>query len=105
LTTRSDDIAENSFTIHTFTHNFFVKRGEIVRTATVGDIQKNFSKILHEIRAGEEITITRHGQPIARLTASGPKEKFEWPDFFDEPVPLRGKAISDTVVEGREDRF
>ncbi|MFW5810628.1 MAG: type II toxin-antitoxin system Phd/YefM family antitoxin [Thermodesulfobacteriota bacterium] len=76
-----------------------------MRTATVGEIQKNFSKILHEIRAGEEITITRHGQPIARLTALGPKDKIEWPEFFSEAIPSRGKAISDTLIEEREDRF
>lgn len=76
-----------------------------MRTASVGDIQKNFSKILNEIRSGEEITITRHGKPIARLTALGPKDKIEWPDFFDEAIPSRGKAISDTVIEEREDRF
>jgi prevent-host-death family protein len=76
-----------------------------MKTASVGEIQKNFGKILREIKAGEEIMITKRGLPIARLTTLGPKEKIDWPDFFDEAVDLKGKPASQIILEDREERF
>ena len=46
-----------------------------MKTATVGEIQKNFSRILKEINTGEEIAVTKRGKPVAKLTALGPKKK------------------------------
>jgi antitoxin (DNA-binding transcriptional repressor) of toxin-antitoxin stability system len=40
-----------------------------MKTATVGEIQKNFSRILKQIKAGEEIAVTRRGKPVAKITA------------------------------------
>ncbi len=76
-----------------------------MKTASVGEIQKNFGKILREIKAGEEIMITKRGLPIARLTTLGPKEKIDWPDFFEEAAELKGKAASQIILEDREERF
>jgi prevent-host-death family protein len=76
-----------------------------VKTASVGEIQKNFGKILREIKAGEQIIITKRGSPIAKLTTLGPKGKIDWPDFFEEAVDLRGKPASQIIVEDREERF
>jgi len=76
-----------------------------MKTATVGEIQKNFSKILKNIHLGEEITITSRGKPIAKLTALGPKKNIDWPDFNDEAIELKGKPTSQLVIEDREDRF
>ena len=76
-----------------------------MKTATVGEIQKNFSRILKEIKAGEEIAVTRRGKPVAKITSLGPKKEIEWPDFYSESVKLRGKPVSDIVIEDREDRL
>ena len=76
-----------------------------MKTATVGEIQKNFSRILKEIKAGEEIAVTKRGQPIAKITALGPKKGVDWPDFYKEAIELKGKPASEIVIEGREDRF
>lgn len=76
-----------------------------MKTATVGDVQKNFSKILKEIHAGEEITIIKRGKPVAKLTALGPKKEIDWPDFYNEAIRLKGKPVSEIVIEDREDRF
>jgi len=43
-----------------------------MKTATVGEIQKNFSRILNQIKAGEEIAVTRRGKPVAKISAIGP---------------------------------
>ena len=53
-----------------------------MKAATVGEIQKNFSRILKEIKAGEEITVTRRGKPVAKITGLGPKKEIDWPDFL-----------------------
>ncbi len=45
-----------------------------MKTATVGEIQKNFARVLREIKAGEEIIVTNRGEPVARITAIGPKK-------------------------------
>jgi len=76
-----------------------------MKTATVGEIQKNFSRILNEIKAGEEIAVTKRGKPIAKITAFGPKEEIDWPDFYAEAVEVKGKPVGEIVIEGREDRF
>ncbi|UCF92137.1 MAG: type II toxin-antitoxin system prevent-host-death family antitoxin [Desulfobacterales bacterium] len=76
-----------------------------MKTATVGEIQKNFGKILKQIKAGEEITVTKRGKPVARITALGPKDKIEWPDFYSEAIKLEGKPVSEIVIDSRKDRF
>ncbi len=76
-----------------------------MQTVTVGEVQKNFGKILRHISAGEEIVIAKRGKPVARLTALGPKTDIDWPDFLGEAIEAGGKSASDTVMEGREERL
>jgi prevent-host-death family protein len=75
-----------------------------MKTATVGEVQKNFAEVLRDIKAGEEIIVTRRGEPVARITAIGPKRNVDWPNFFEEAIEIKGKPMSEIVVEGREDR-
>lgn len=76
-----------------------------MKTATVGEIQKNFAAVLKEIKAGEEVIVTRRGEPVARITSIGPKRNIDWPDFFEDAIEIKGKPVSEIVVEEREDRF
>jgi prevent-host-death family protein len=76
-----------------------------MKMATVGEIQKNFAQVLREIKAGEEIIVTRRGKPVAKIIAMGPKRSIVWPDFFDEAIEIRGKPVSEIIIEDREDRF
>ena len=76
-----------------------------MKTATVGEIQKNFAKILRNVRAGEEVTVTRRGRPVAKITALGPRETIDWPDFYGEAITLEGKPISQILQETREERL
>jgi prevent-host-death family protein len=89
-----------------FTYKLYENEKErLMKTVTVDEIQKNFSRILKEINAGEEIAVTRKGQPIAKITALGPKKDIDWPDFYNEAIELKGNPASEIVFEGREDRF
>lgn len=76
-----------------------------MKTATVGEIQKNFARILKEIGAGEEIIVTRRGRPVARIISIGLQGGIEWPDFFEEAIELEAKSMSEIVREGRDDRI
>ena len=76
-----------------------------MKTASVGEIQKNFARVLGGINNGEEIIITKRGKPVARIVSLPPKSEIEWPDFYNEAIDLRGKPISEIVIEGRKDRF
>ena len=76
-----------------------------MKTATVGEVQKNFGRILRAINAGEEIIVTRRGKPVAKITNLGPKSEIEWPDFYQEAIELKGKPLSEIVIEDRKDRF
>ena len=76
-----------------------------MKTATVGEVQKNFAKVLNSIKNGEEITITKRGKPVAKVVSLSPKDEIDWPDFNAEAIELKGKQVSDILVEGRDDRF
>jgi len=76
-----------------------------MKTATVGEIQKNFAAILKKIEAGEEVVVTKRGKPVARITTTGPKNNIDWPDFFAGAVDLEGKPLGEIVSQEREDRF
>ncbi len=76
-----------------------------MKTATVGEIQKNFAKVLRGIRAGEEVTVIRRGKPVAKIAALGPKNEIDWPDFYHEAIHLEGAPISQIVSESREERI
>ena len=62
----------------------------------VHEAKTNLSKLLRRVSAGEEIVITRSGEPIAKLVpATADRERifgidaglYEVPDDFDEPLP------------------
>lgn len=55
-----------------------------MKTATIRDLRYDFPKIEAWLRAGEEIEITKHSKPIAKLTKPGeptPKPLPPHPDY------------------------
>ena len=44
----------------------------IVVSVGVRDLKNQLSSYLDRVKAGEEITVTEHGRPIARLTSTAP---------------------------------
>lgn len=77
---------------------------------SVTEAKTQFSKLLHRAAAGEEITITKWGVPIARLVPAEAQKgkrqlgfyegKITIPDDFDAPLP---DEILD-AFEGKEKR-
>ena len=67
-------------------------------TLTIDEIQQNLISYLHQVAAGESITIMQAGQPIAEIKPVSPTSQkirpyglcageFTVPDDFDAPLP------------------
>jgi prevent-host-death family protein len=77
---------------------------------TIGayDAKTRFSELLERVETGQEITITRHGTPVARLvpvkTGSTLKQRRSAIDRIRElrkGLSLRGLKVKDLINEGR----
>ena len=88
------------------------------------EANQQFSKAIKAVRAGEEVVLTERGQPIAvikpikkdgiqnatvqALAAEGlitlPSRKGPTPTPRWKPIKAKGKPLSQTIVDEREDR-
>ena len=86
------------------------------------EANQHFSKAVKAVRAGKEVILTERGQPIAvikpiktepaedstlkRMADEGlitlPSRKGPLPRF--EPVRVKGKPLSQTIIDDRDDR-
>jgi prevent-host-death family protein len=72
------------------------------------DAKTHFSQLLERVESGEEITITKHGTPVARMVpvkkASTPDERRaaiqRWMET-SKGLSLGGLKIRDLINEGR----
>lgn len=89
------------------------------------EANQQFSKAIKAVRAGKEVILTDRGRPIAVIkpireadtkaaalremadeglitlpTRKGPMPTPRW-----KPVKIKGKPLSQTIIEDREDRF
>jgi prevent-host-death family protein len=72
------------------------------------DAKTRFSELLDQVQSGEEITITKHGTPVARLVPvkkkTTPQERREAIERWKESskgITLGGLKIRDLINEGR----
>jgi prevent-host-death family protein len=88
------------------------------------EANQRFSKAIKAVRAGKEVILTERGQPIAVIKPIKTKDALEvaMQAMVDEgflkpasrkgptptphwrPVKVKGKPLSQTVIENREDR-
>jgi prevent-host-death family protein len=72
------------------------------------EAKTHFSELLERIEKGEEVTITKHGTPVAKLVPIRKKSTVEerraaierWQDMSDPPT-LGGLKARDLIEEGR----
>lgn len=89
------------------------------------EANQHFSKAIKAVRAGKEVILTERGQPIAvikpikseqaldatlkRMADEGlitlPSRKGPLPSPRWKPIRLKGKLLSQTIIDDREDRF
>jgi prevent-host-death family protein len=73
----------------------------------IREARQNLSLLLEEIKKGREVLITDRGRPVAqlvrpRLLSARP---FHSQRRFRATIKLRGKPLSETIIEEREDRL
>ena len=76
-----------------------------MRTAGVREARQNLTELLDDVKKGREIVITDRGRPVARLAPLEPRRPF--PDLSRVRRAFRGPdpALSQAVLEEREDRL
>jgi len=78
-----------------------------MKKVQVNKVREKLAKYLSEAERGEEIIITKHSKPIARLMPVESK-KSESPDLkeFREKIKRKGKPMSEEIREMRkEERY
>jgi prevent-host-death family protein len=76
-----------------------------MRTAGVREARQNLTDLLDDVRKGREVVITDRGRPVARLAPVEHRRPF--PDLAPVRRAFRGAdpALSEAVLEEREDRL
>ena len=76
-----------------------------MRTAGVRKARQNLTDLLADVKKGREVVITDRGKPVARLAPVERRRPF--PDFARVRRAFRGAdaALSQAVLEEREDRL
>lgn len=81
-----------------------------MKTVSVLQAKTHLSALLEQVRAGEEVVITRRGEPIARLSAVAPRkverepgELRKWPgweNFVFDPEVFAPMTEEEMKAEG-----
>ncbi len=84
----------------------------------IRQLRDGLSRFLQRVKAGEEITITEHGRPIARIVPAAsrstldelielgivtPPKRPKQPIDPSRLLPIEGWSLSDIVIEQREE--
>ena len=73
-------------------------------TVTLADAKARLSGLLIQVEEGEEVVITRRGQPVARLSqVEKPKEALKSLAEFRARMPRWRKPSADLLRETREE--
>lgn len=79
-----------------------------MRTIGAFEAKNRLSELLQVVENGEEVTITRHGRPVARLVPvdqsdrAKVREAIEWLKETRKERTLGGVNIKDLINEGRK---
>lgn len=77
-------------------------------TCTVAEAKAHLSDLLSRVEKGEELVITRRGQPVASLTPIRPPRIVpDWTAIraFREGLPVGGTTAGELVREVRDARY
>jgi len=80
----------------------------IMKTATIRQMQHNLSEVLSWVEGGEEVQVLRRNKVVARLLPAAPRMT-EMPDFVSRARAVwgerpRGAALSAISMEARGER-
>ena len=75
-----------------------------MKTRSVKEVRSHLSEVIQAAQNGESTTITRYGEPIARIIPVQ-KDRPVFPDMseFRDSIKPRGKTLTETLREMREE--
>jgi prevent-host-death family protein len=78
-----------------------------MKSAGIREARQNLSSILDEVRKGREVVITDRGRPVARIVPPQRESTraFSSHQRFRAGIRLKGRRLSETLADDREDRF
>lgn len=80
-----------------------------MRTMSIAETKARLSAVVDSVQAGEEVVITRHGRPVARIVAESAAGRRDPADVLAEQraflatQPVRAERAADTVRQMRDD--
>lgn len=77
-------------------------------TVNLAQAKATLSELLNKVEAGDEIVITRHGKPVALLSAAvAPKTPLALQDLahFRSSMPTLSRSAAESVREMRDEGF
>jgi len=78
-----------------------------MKKVKVNEVREHLAEYLSDAEKGEEIIITKHSRPIARLVPLKPKSS-EFPDLnkHRNSIDLKNRPLSETIIDQRkEERY
>lgn len=81
-----------------------------IMVATIRDVQHHLRRVLTQVASGHAVEVTRHGKVVAVINPPPAAAPAQWPDFAARlkrnfPKPVKGKPLSQIIIEEREDRL
>ena len=80
-----------------------------MKTASLRHLQHHLSEVIRWVDHGEEVLVTRRNRVVAKLVPASPAppKKIKWPDILarSAKIKVKGKPLSQTIIEEREERF
>ena len=77
-----------------------------MKTVTAAEANRQFSKILRDVEGGEEVTITSHGRPVARMSPIRTRTREERTAAFERLMErLRNQAALNLPRITRDDIY
>lgn len=66
-------------------------------TVNLAQAKARLSELVNKVEKGEEVTITRHGKPVANLSPANPP-KLPFPDLTEFRAKLPRSRVSSTTL-------
>lgn len=83
--------------------SFLVMRSALV-TVNLAQAKANLSKLINKVESGEGVIITRHGKPVARISAIQPKKPIRPLAAFRASMPRWRASSAKLLRQMREEQ-
>ena len=77
-----------------------------MKTVQLSEARRGLSDLVRAAERGESVTITRRGKEVARLVPPEKEVRKPLPDLteFRKSIEIKGKPLSQTVIDMRDEK-